>query len=583
MFHTAQYIQKIKINAVLKIIFAISLMMCILFIPAYAQTTSEFGYKLLPEKLLENTVGDLQVYVTSNDLMVPTMITDLKVISISSDTDIVQILEVEEDSESYIKNIKIKAIEPGITTVALAAPGFSSKEITIEVFNNNNHPTQILMKVTPEEFSVDGQKFGYVGVELSTTGGLPTLASEDVIVKIKTPNTDVIKLQDSEIIIEQGKYFALSEFEIMGSGDAIIFAETDGMRKISQIVSILEPEGPLEIQLTVIPDTFSSFNSAKGYAVLQLVDSLGVPVVAEEDIFVKLDVDNPDISKNTSTDFDEILFDENRLVIKKGEYSTYTKFSPRPNLADFTDDDEQIFQMFVSVDNYLARGDTFTVIHDEIGALEGEGPAITEALPFLTTGKDEIIGVTYFETEIEVSRRVGNGNDRETVTITVPVTAKNDYELNISSSESNSVNPKNAIMQKGDNSVILFGETGTVVPETDIEIYVTDNDGIKTITALPDGPIEEDISLEIESLIPMILVGEEFPLVGYLTESDEEEDSVTSNTDDEDEDVNPRFGPTLFVEKGILTFSANEFVDAESVSVNKNQEFALTYPMIDKE
>jgi hypothetical protein len=135
-------------------------MMGSLFIPVNAQTTAEFGYKFLPEKLLENTFGDLQVYVISNDKMVPRTITDLKVIS--SNTEVVQILEVEEESDSFIKNIKIKAIEPGITTIALAAPGFSSKEITVQVFNNNNHPTQILMKVTPEEFAVDGQKYGYL-------------------------------------------------------------------------------------------------------------------------------------------------------------------------------------------------------------------------------------------------------------------------------------------------------------------------------------------------------------------------------------------------------------------------------------
>jgi len=441
------------------------------------------------------------------------------------------------------------------------------------------------MKVTPEEFAVDGQKYGFIGVELTTTGGLPVLANEDVIVKIETPNTDVIKLQDPEITIKKGEYFTITEFEISGSGDAIIFAETEGMKKISKMVKILEPEGPLEIQLTVIPDTFNSYNAAKGYAILQLVDSLGVPVVAEEDISLRLDVDNPDAAQNTSSDFDEVLFDKERLVIKKGEYSAFTKFSPRPNLGDFTSEDQQIFQMFVSVDDYLARGATFTILHEgDIGGLEGEGPSVTEVVPFLTTGKKEIIGVTYFETFQTISKRVGESSQREMVTINgLPVTASSDFELNISSSEENSINPINSIMPKGDNSIIIFGETGTVVPETDIEIYVTDNEGIKTITADPNGPIEENINLVIESLIPMILVGEKFPLVGYLLEEeDEDEETVTINTDDEEDEKDPRSGPTLFIENGFLTFEANEFVDVESINVNKNQEFALTYPMIEE-
>jgi hypothetical protein len=568
---------------VLKAIFLISLMMGSLFIPVNAQTTSEFGYKLLPEKLLENTFGDLQVYVISNDKMVPKIISDLKVIS--SDTNVVQILEVENDSDNYIKNIKIKAMEPGITTIALAAPGFSSKEITVEVFNNNNHPTQILMKVTPQEFAVDGQKRGFVGIELTTTGGLPVLANEDVIVKVETPNSDVIKLENSEIVIKQGEYFAITEFEITGSGDAIIFAETQGMKKVSQIVSILEPEGPLEIQLTVIPDSFNSYNAAKGYAIVQLVDASGIPVVAEEDILLKLDVDNPDVSQNTSSDFDEVLFNEDRLVIKKGEYSTFTKFSPRPNLGDFTSEDSQEFQMFVSVDNYISRGDSFSVFHEsDIGGLEGEGPSVTKVVPFLTTGKKEIIGVTYFETSQTVSKRVDNTSERQMVTIEgLPVTASSDFELNISSSEENSINPINPIIPKGDNSIIIFGETGTVVPDSNIEIYVTDNEGIKTVNADISGPSEENLGLVMESLIPMILVGEKFPLASYLTETDEDEDTVTTTTDDDDEDEkDPRLGPTMFIENGILTFDANEFVDVESVQINKNQEYALTFPMIEE-
>jgi hypothetical protein len=554
----------------LKVIFVTLVMMGILFIPANAQTVSEFGYKLLPERLLENTVGDLQVYVISNKMMVPTSVNNLTVIS--SDTDIIKILEVSEDSDIFIKNIKIKAVMPGIAIIGLAAPGFSSKEISIEVFNNNNYPTQIIMKITPNKFSVDGPKYGYAAIELSTTGGLPTIALEEVAVTIQTPNTDVIKLRNSEIIIKQGEYFGITEFDIIGSGDAIIFAESSGMKKISGIVSVLEPEGPLEIQLSIIPDTFSSFNSAKGYAILQLVDGAGIPVTAEEDIYLELDVDNPDIIKNTSTDFEEISFDEKRLVIKKGEYSTFTQFTPRPNLAYYTGDNQQIFQMFVSVENYRVRGDTFTVIHDEIGALDGAGPSVTELLPFLTTGKEEILGVTYFETEIEVSRQTGGSTlgttNRETVIVTVPVMAQRNYELNISSSDSNVVNPINPIMKKGNNSVLIMGNTGTMAPDGVIELYITDNDGIKTVTTAAEGPVKDDINLTIDPLIPMILVGKEFPLLAYLNDG-------TGAGD-------PRLGPTQFVKDGVLTFSANEFISIESSNVDKNQEYVLSYPTVEK-
>ena len=173
----------------------------ILVVPVQAQTTSEFGYQLHPEKLLENTEGILQIFVTSNQMMVPKEIKDLK--TISSDNAIIQILGIEDGDNEFVKNIMIKARKPGITTIALAAPGFTSKEISLEVFNNNNYPTQLLMKITPETFPIDGPKFGYVALELATTGGLPTLALEDTTIHLDTPNNDIIKLKNSDGVPER--------------------------------------------------------------------------------------------------------------------------------------------------------------------------------------------------------------------------------------------------------------------------------------------------------------------------------------------------------------------------------------------
>ena len=63
--------------------------------------------------------------------------------------------------------------------------------------------------------------------------------------------------------------------------------------------------------------------------------------------------------------------------------------------------------MFIAANNILTSGDSFTVTHADIGALEGEGPSITETLPFLTTGKKEMIAITYYEKEIVISRQTG--------------------------------------------------------------------------------------------------------------------------------------------------------------------------------
>ncbi|WP_299290373.1 hypothetical protein [Nitrosopumilus sp.] len=549
--------------------------------PAFAQSTNEFDYKIHPEKILENTVGTIQVFVSSNQIMIPQQISELK--AVSSDTDVIKILEIKENNSKFSNEIMIKAEKSGIATIALAAPGIPSKEIAIEVFNNNNLPTQLMIKATPEEFPIDGPKTGYIAVQFATTGGLPTAVQEDKVIKIETPNTDVIKILNPEITVENGNYYGYTKFEIIGYGDAIIFAESDNMRKVSQIVKVLEPEETLEVKLTIIPDKFNSYTGTKGFAIVQLVDSGGIPVQAEEDIVLKLEVDNPDVGVNTSSDLEEVTFASDRVTIKKGEYSAYTTFTPRPNLADVSNLSEQTFQMFVSVENYLASGTSFTVAHDEIAALEGAGPAITQTLPFLTTGKNEIIGVTYFETEIEVSRKIENTDERQTMLVTVPVTAKDNYELGISSSDTNVLNPDNVVMEKGNNAVLLTGKTGTITTSSDLEIYITDNDGVKTVSPQPNGPSEDSIDLKIEPLLPMIMVDSEFPLLSYLEESssDENEEVVTTESE-EDEGVNFRQGPTLFVEDGILTFSANDIIDIEPINVKKNQEYSLTFETIEE-
>ncbi len=123
----------------------------------------------------------------------------------------------------------------------------------------------------------------------------------------------------------------------MGHGDAIIFAETKDMERISSIVNVLESDGPLQLQLNIFPENYNSFSVSAGFAIIYLLDNSGTPVIAEEDIHFKLGIEESDVSINTSKKFEEINFDKKQLVIEKGSYSAFTKFTPRPNLGDYTD------------------------------------------------------------------------------------------------------------------------------------------------------------------------------------------------------------------------------------------------------
>jgi len=65
-----------------------------------------------------------------------------------------------------------------------------------------------------------------------------------------------------------------------------------------------------------------------------------------------------------------------------------------------------------------------------------------------------------------------------------------------------------------------------------------------------------------------------------MESADEESESTT--VVDEDEEKDPRLGPTLFVEDGIITFSANDLVNIEPITIKKNQEYVVIYQNIEE-
>ena len=69
-------------------------------------------------------------------------------------------------------------------------------------------------------------------------------------------------------------------------------------------------------------------------------------------------------------------------------------------------------------------------------------------------------------------------------------------------------------------------------------ILITDNEGVKTVTSSPAGPLEDDMKLVVEPLVPMVLAENEFPVIGYLIEGTEEEEeggAVESSSEDDEE------------------------------------------------
>jgi len=517
---------------------------------AYAQTISSFGYKILPEKILENSEGIIQVYEFENDLIMPNKIENLKVTS--SNTEIIQIIDIEENENGFISNVKIKAINPGTTNIAIASHGFYSFDFPITVYTNNNFPAQILMKLTPNDFPVDGPKKGFIGIELATTDGLPTKANEDIKVSISTPNTDVLELQSNEVIIKKGDYYTIEEFTIRNPGDALVFAETSGMKRISDIVHVRKPNGPLTVQLYTYPSTVNSDVTSSGYAIVQLQDKDAIPVLAVEDIFVQIQVSNPDAEINTSTDYDELHFSDRKIVIKKGTYWAYTSFSPRPTQNEITLDVD------ISTEDYRARGGSIKILREP--PIVGTGPTNFEILPILATGKRELIGVVSLMTED-----------------VIPVLASKDLSINFDTSNNQALTIENVIIKMGNSVGLVFGQVGVIVPppEKPLELTaLTTNEEITRVTHTTFGASEDDVQLVIEQLIPQLLVDTEVPFIAYTLETASEVEEGEEETTSSDEEEDGRLGITYFIDDMVLTFAANEFIEIDPQIIKRSQSYA---------
>src|SRR5438552_11192597 len=98
---------------------------------AYGQTTpNELSFRFLPNKIIENTDAILQVYIKGDNL--PHGIDNL--IATSSDSSIIRVSGVEEDTNNFVTFVKIHALSHGTAMIDLAAPGFASQEIPVIVY-----------------------------------------------------------------------------------------------------------------------------------------------------------------------------------------------------------------------------------------------------------------------------------------------------------------------------------------------------------------------------------------------------------------------------------------------------------------
>lgn len=456
---------------------------------AYADEGDSFGVRLMPEKLIENSEGTLQVYALHNDHMSPQQIQNM--IYSSTDSSIVQIIGIEKSNDGFTTNLKLITSGHGDAKIELGAPGFSSKEVPITVYGNTNYPVKLLVQSTPSTFSINGPHEGYFGVELANNDGTPAITHNDIIISLTTTNSRVLTLTDSHVLIKAGMYYGVGKFEVKQAGSAQIFASANSLQSASSTITVIQTVSP-SIQTFVYPQKINNYAASIGYVIAQLKDSSGVLSPAKEDIMIPVSVVDPTANQTNSSPIIQNVEAYNPIVIKKGSYWGYTNLAVR-----------------------AAANGTYDVItsapNGYINAEQGQITAVTakfyddksarlDVLPILATGNDELIGVLHLEDQ--------SGN---------PIIASHDIQIEIDSSDQNALTIDNVIMNKGTGVALVYGKVGTSIPSSLSLHVVTYND--QTITPTISLPSSSSLSLMGQSMIPKILSLNNFPVAVFLKDS----------------------------------------------------------------
>lgn len=496
-------------------------------VKSYAEDTSTFEVRLIPNKMIENSDGILEVYALYNGHVFPTKIQNM--VFSSTDSTVVQVDGVEDNSTSFITDIKIRANNPGTADIVLAAPGFSSQEFPITVYNDEAAPTSLLIKATPSSFSINGPKTGYFSVELANSDGLPATAETDIPVTVATTDNKTLSLTMSHLIIKSGHYYTIGQFEVGQTGSAKIFASASSFQSVSTTVSITSTDTPT-IQAYVYPTRINDFATSIAYVVAQLKDNSNNEVVANQDIPISVMITNATATGlvNTSPQ-NQIMSSNSPLIIKKGDYEGYTTIQIQAGLVGTFNIGLSAPNGY-SVSNHTAwpadcieiagctMPDTTTFLSTPVqlttvtSQFLDDKSAKLDMLPILATGNNELIGIMHLEDP--------QGN---------PVIASRDLQIEVDSSDPNYLSVPPVDMARGQGSALVFGKVGNTAPPPSvvsgasglpslISLHViTYNDTI--VPAAINASSVNSLKLVADSLVPKALSQSKFPLALYLVNS----------------------------------------------------------------
>ena len=485
---------------------------------AYADNPGQLGTKMIPGIITQNTEGIIEVYSQSGG-------TIDKLIATSYDPSIVQITSIDPDKSHTVYIVKIKTQKDGDTKIAFAAPGFSSEEFPVVVTKSGGFASQLLIKTTPSSFDLNGPKHGYFSVETVNAGGFPTVVQNDLPISVSTSNTNIASLQTDQVVIKNGTYYAVGEFDVNQPGTVTISASSQTMQTVSASITVNNVNTQNTIQLYVFPQKINVFSSANSYAIVQLHDSSGNPILAKEDIPVTISVKDITNTKLNNTSGQNPFVQVNEgPIIKKGSYWAYVPIEVAAGTTD-------IFNINISAKGYLISTPVqLTPIMAT--TVFGDNSAKIDILPVLATGQKELIGMAHLEDN--------SGNI---------LVAKDNLKIHVDSSSTSIMSVLDIVLPHGSQAAPVFALVGNFANPVSLNV-VTETP--QTITPTITTPTTNSLTLVVQPLISKILTHTTFPLAFFM----EKLGAINSFQSDFEMSIEP----TTVIQAGPVSVSKDKFI-----------------------
>lgn len=456
----------------------------------------------VPSRLVKGEEGFLAIQVYNNGEPTP-FIAEIASIT-SSNPDI---LSIDKGSIQRVGNtllIKVMPLESGIATVTLTTRDLNLKPVSKEimVYEPIDRPSKLGLTVKPSSFSYLGPYDGYIAIQLLNAVDEPVVADKDYDIHLSSSNPFILNL-NTTVRISKGENYAYIHFTLnaKSSGSTTILARYNDM-VASESITFDGIYGKV-LRLYAV-DIVPALKGQFIYAFVQLQDSNGKVIYADEDMSVEVRVDTHDIIGGTG-------------VIRKGESTAAVRLMVNTD-KPCPDDQKGGCVSLIALSKGMASDPVKINLMEPIIANYTSSPKsidsslkiyarIVPKMPIVADGKEKVIGA------LQLISYPDNAKDDAQAR---PVIADIDTQVNIISSSKVTMKDAKVTVPKGSNMQLLdasIGYSASKVKVTALADYLENS-----IMEL-DVQGYSDVSIVAEPLVSKISYAMPFPYIVYFKDA----------------------------------------------------------------